>query len=386
VEKPGGAGNQTAGGQNAIIEKRNMKITFVLPYAALGGGVRAVAMIARNLAAFGHKVTIVSTPKKQVPLKRRIGSLLRGNGWPSNGKRDPSHLDTLVGVEHRRIDEYRPIVSSDLPDADAVIATWWETAEWVNQLSPAKGEKFYFVQHHETVFDNQPTLRVEETYRLKMRKIAVARWLSELLRDQYKQFDVPVVPCGIDHTVFDAPPRGKQRRPAIGMMFARAAFKGSDIALAAYEIAAKNIPGLELHIFGEKYPAAPILIPPGATFEERPPQKRIAEIYSSCDAWLFASRCEGFGLPVLEAMSCRTPVIGTPTGVAPEVIGEGGGLLVKPDDAPEMAIAIERLCRMKEGEWKKMSDAAYTTAARFTWENSARLFEAALSTAAIVAR
>ncbi len=357
-----------------------MKITFVLPYAALGGGVRAVAMIARNLARNGHRVTIVSTPKKNVPLKRRLGSLLRGNGWPSSGHGDPSHLDSLVGVEHRKIDTFRPIVDADLPDADAVIATWWETAEWVNTLSAAKGEKFYFVQHHETVFDNQPTRRVEATYRLPLRKIAVAKWLSELMADKYDSPDVPVVPCGIDHTIFDAPPRGKQKRPTIGMMFARADFKGSDVALAAYEIAARNISGLELKIFGEKPPAPPTVLPTGAEFEERPPQKRIAEIYASCNAWLFASRCEGFGLPVLEAMSCRTPVIGTPTGVAPEAIAEGGGMLVKPDDAPEMAIAIERICRMKEAEWKQMSEAAYATAARFTWENSARLFEEALTT------
>ena len=356
-----------------------MRITFVLPYAALGGGVRAVSMIARNLARAGHKITIVSTPKKGLPLKRRIGSLLRGGGWPSNGKGAPSHLDSLVGVEHCLIDSYRPIADTDVPDADVVIATWWETAEWVAALAPAKGEKVYFVQHNETVFDNQPTQRIEATYRLPMRKIAVAQWLSDLMRDQYGDPNVPVVPCGIDHSVFDAPPRGKQKRPVIGMMFARAAFKGSDVALGAYDLAARNIPGLELKIFGEKQPAPPIVIPTGATFEERPPQQRIAEIYASCDAWLFASRCEGFGLPVLEAMSCRTPVIGTPTGVAPEVIGEGGGMLVKPDDAPDMAIAIERLSRMKEADWRKMSDTAYQTAARFTWENSAKLFEAALA-------
>jgi glycosyltransferase involved in cell wall biosynthesis len=151
------------------------------------------------------------------------------------------------------------------------------------------------------------------------------------------------------------------------------------VAFAAYEQAARNIPGLHLHVFGEHPPAEPHHLPNGATFEPKPPQKRLAEIYASCDAWLFASRCEGFGLPVLEAMACRTPVIGTPTGVAPEAIGPAhAGLLVPPDDVHEMAIAIERVSRMKEVEWKTMSEAAYATAARYTWENAARAFESAL--------
>lgn len=355
-----------------------LRITFVLPYAALGGGVRAVAMHARNLAAMGHAVTIVSTPKREVSLKRRISAFLRGDAW-TNNQHGPSHIHNLPGVEHRMIESYRPVRDGDLPDADVVIATWWETAEWVAGLSPRKGSKFYFVQHHETVFDNQPTMRVEATYRLPLRKIAVARWLSDLMRDKYGDGGVPVVPCGIDHTVFNAAPRGKQNRPTVGMMFARAAFKGSDVAFAAFEMAAANIPGLTLQVFGEKAPAPPFTLPKNATFEQRPPQQRLAEIYASCDAWLFASRCEGFGLPILEAMSCRTPVIGTPTGVAPEVIGEGGGVLVPSDDPQEMSIAIERISRLNEPAWRELSDAAYRTASRFTWENSAEMFVRALT-------
>ncbi|MCS7035000.1 MAG: glycosyltransferase family 4 protein [Phycisphaerae bacterium] len=357
-----------------------MRITFVLPFAAFGGGVRAVAMHARHLSLMGHQVTVVSTPRKPDPLRRRLGSALRGNGWPSP-QPQASHLDELEKTPVRRIllDRFRPVENRDLPDADAVIATWWETAEWVAALHPDKGEKFYFVQHHEVVFDNQPTDRVEQTYRLPLHKIAVARWLSDLMRDQYGVPNVPVVPCGIDHTVFTAPPRGKQTRPTVGMMFARAAFKGCDIALTAFQMAARNVPGLTLRVFGEKPPAPPLLLPAGATFEQRPSQQRIAEIYSSCDAWLFASRSEGFGLPVLEAMACRTPVIGTPAGIAPEVLPEGGGVLVRPEDSADMAVAIERISRMKQPEWQAMSSAAFQTAKQFTWERSALMMQAILS-------
>lgn len=359
-----------------------MRITFVLPYASLTGGVRAVSMHARLLAAMGHRVAVISTPKKMPSLRRRVSDLVKGRGW-ATAARGPSHMDDATGVEHRVIDRFRPVADADVPDADVVIATWWETAEWVAGLSASKGAKVYFVQHHEVVFENQPTVRVEATYRLAMHKICVARWLVELMRDQYGDPSAGLVPCGIDHRVFDAPPRGKQRRPTVGVMYSAAHFKGCDIALAAYELASKNIPGLELVCFGESAPFETLPLPGDAQFELKPTQQRIAEIYRNCDAWLFASRSEGFGLPVLEAMACRTPVIGTPTGVAPEAIGDhGSGMLVKPEDPREMAIAIERIARLKDADWRQMSDAAHRVAARYTWEHSAKLFEAELHRAA----
>lgn len=359
-----------------------MRITFVLPYASLTGGVRAVSMHARLLAAMGHRVTVVSTPKKVPPLRRRVSDLVKGRGWATATARGPSHMDDAAGVDHRVIERFRPVADADVPDADVVIATWWETAEWVAALSPRKGAKVYFVQHHEVVFDNQPTARVEATYRLPMRKICVARWLVNLMRDQYGDPAAALVPCGIDHGVFDAPPRGKQRRPTVGLMYSLAQFKGCDIALAAYGLARRNIHGLELRCFGEQPPHETLPLPEDAEFDLKPTQARIAEIYASCDAWLFASRSEGFGLPVLEAMSCRTPVIGTPTGVAPEAIEEQhSGVLVKPEDPQDMAVAIERVARLKDPEWREMSDAAYRVAARYTWEGSANLFEAELQRA-----
>jgi glycosyltransferase involved in cell wall biosynthesis len=77
-------------------------------------------------------------------------------------------------------------------------------------------------------------------------------------------------------------------------------------------------------------------------------------------------------------MACRTPVIGTPTGAAPELIRHGGGVLVKPQDPIDMARAIERVCRMTLDQWKQMSDIAYQTAQQNTWDRSCELFEAAL--------
>jgi glycosyltransferase involved in cell wall biosynthesis len=109
-----------------------------------------------------------------------------------------------------------------------------------------------------------------------------------------------------------------------------------------------------------------------------PAQDRIKDVYSRCDAWLVASRSEGFGLPILEAMACRTPVIATPTGAAPELLAPGGGVIVPMEDPTAMAAAIERIIGLPDDQWRRMSDIAYDTATRYTWDDATKLFEAAL--------
>ncbi len=106
-------------------------------------------------------------------------------------------------------------------------------------------------------------------------------------------------------------------------------------------------------------------------------------LYASCDAWLFASRCEGFGLPILEAMACRTPVIGTPVGAAPELLAAGGGRLVAPQDPAAMARMIVDVARMDDAAWREMSRQAHHTASGYTWDDATDAFEAALRRAAL---
>lgn len=356
-----------------------MKITFVTPLASFGGGIRAVAMYAGELSKLGHEVTVVSTGPKWLPLKHRVGHLLRGKGW-WRPKRTASHLDAIPNIRRRTLERYEPITAAHLPDGDAVIATWWETAEWVSRVPASKGLKFYFVQHHEVVFDNQPVQRVAASYRLPLHKICCAPWLQQLMGNVYGDPTAEYVPYGVDHQIFNAPPRGKQPRPTVGLMYASAAFKGLDVAIHACELVRQQVPDLRVISFGESRPtgAYQLPLPDWFEFEHQPSQKRLAEIYRSCDAWLFPSRCEGFGLPVLEAMACRTPVIGTPTGVAPQLLPEGGGILTKMGDPTSMAAAMLRVARMGEDEWQTFSSAAAQSVSRFRWESSAKQYEGCL--------
>jgi glycosyltransferase involved in cell wall biosynthesis len=213
-----------------------------------------------------------------------------------------------VEVESRVLETYRPITDLDVPDADIVMATWWETAEWVAKLSPSKGAKVYFLQHYEA-FDYVPKGRVEATWRLPMHKIAVAKWLADIARNQYGDLSVSLVPPTVDTKQFYDPqsrakqPRGKQLVPTVAMYYTTPPWKGCDIALKAFSIAAEKIPNLRLVAFGSGNTPHPNLLPDGIEYNKGRTQDQVKEFHSKCDAWLFSSRCEGFGLSIIEAMA-----------------------------------------------------------------------------------
>jgi glycosyltransferase involved in cell wall biosynthesis len=357
-----------------------MKITFVLPTPNLAGGIRVLSIYTKLLQQRGHKIFIICTPPGHPTWLQQVRSLLRGKGWESVPEREPSHFDDL-DVELRFLEKNRPVTDRDVPDGDIIMATWWETANWVAKLSPSKGAKVYFLQHYEA-FSYIPKGRVEATWSLPMHKIAVSQWLADIARDRYNDPYVSLVPPSVDIEYFRAEPRGKQSVPTVGMYYNTIHWKGCDIALKAFSLAAAKIPNLHLVAFGAgESPPPDLPLPDGTEYLISPTQDEIKQCYSKCDAWLFSSRSEGFGLPILEAMACRTPVIGTPAGAAPQLLASGGGILVKPEDPFDMAKAIEQICQLSDAEWRVMSDAAVAEVTKYTWEDAANLFEDALYTA-----
>lgn len=357
-----------------------MRIVFVSAEPNVSGGVRTVATYARLLSRRGHKVTVVSMPPRTLSHTARIASLVRGRGWPRPPRPQQSHLDG-AGIDHRFIDRSRAITDRDLPDADVVIATWWLTAEWVAALSPRKGVKVHFVQGHESEIPGQPQARVAATWRLPLHRIVCSRWLLEIAMELYGDSAASCVPNGVDLDQFSAPPRDKQPRPTVGFVYSDAWIKGCDMAAAAFTMAARRLPGLRLVCFGSTPVHESVPLPPEAEYSLLPSQSDIPKLYGTCDAWLWPSRREGFGLPILEAMACRTPVIAAPAGAARELLEKGGGVLLATAKASAMADALERVCRFPAAEWCELSSEARSIAMQHGWDHSVSLFEAALELA-----
>jgi len=92
-------------------------------------------------------------------------------------------------------------------------------------------------------------------------------------------------------------------------------------------------------------------------------------LYSGARGLVFPSLYEGFGLPVLEAMACATPVIASNSSSIPEVIGDAG-MLVDVGDIDGLKECIKTLC-LNDAEFSRMSEEGVLQAKKFSWENCA---------------
>ncbi|MBK8816007.1 MAG: glycosyltransferase family 4 protein [Methylococcaceae bacterium] len=351
-----------------------MKITFVTPNINLTGGLRVVSIYAELLCARGHSITIVSPRKDAFNFRQKIKFLFRRTKTGHKPTFDDSFFKNAP-YDVKILNANRVVSDADVPDADIVIATFWITAEWISSFSSKKGIKVYFLQHYE-IHPWLPVERVKATLFLPFKKVTVAQWITDILRDDYNCDDSIVVPNGVDLNQFSSPVRNKQALPTIGMMYSSRIYKGSDIAIDAFIKAKAVIPQLQLIAFGTEQPE--IALPEGSLYFERPNQAQLKDIYNRCDAWLFTSRTEGFGLPILEAMACRTPVIGSNCGAAPQLIDARNGILVDVDNIDQTAEAILKYAEMRNDDWLVASEAAYQTALKNKWEYSCDQFEQAL--------
>ncbi|MGZ3772157.1 MAG: glycosyltransferase family 4 protein [Pseudobdellovibrionaceae bacterium] len=100
------------------------------------------------------------------------------------------------------------------------------------------------------------------------------------------------------------------------------------------------------------------------------PQENLAELYQRAQVFFFPSWYEGFGIPVLEAMSLNTPVVTSSGGVLEEICGKAA-LLADPGNAEEMAEALKKVLLDKELR-ASLQKLGFERSQQFTWEKCAR--------------
>jgi glycosyltransferase involved in cell wall biosynthesis len=98
-------------------------------------------------------------------------------------------------------------------------------------------------------------------------------------------------------------------------------------------------------------------------------QSDLPRVYNLAEIAVYPSLYEGFGLPVLEAMACGTPVITSNVSSMPEITAEAG-VLVPPGEVPALAQAIEHLLS-DPTERQRRSALGLQRAAQFTWQRTA---------------
>lgn len=109
---------------------------------------------------------------------------------------------------------------------------------------------------------------------------------------------------------------------------------------------------------------------PHVTFTGYVADEHLPALYAGADLFAFPSLYEGFGLPVLEAMACGTPVVTSNTSSLPEVAGDAA-LLVDPLDVAAIADAMRRVLE-DQALAAELRAKGLARAAQFTWERTAR--------------
>jgi glycosyltransferase involved in cell wall biosynthesis len=346
-----------------------MKITFVLPFINLTGGVRVMLDYANWLHDAGHHVTVV------YPTWPYRFHWTQRERWLEFRKQRTSAV--AVPWMHVKSQLLRaPLIRTwFLPQADVVIATAWPTAHDVARLADSRGRKVHVVMHHEGGTGQE--WRIRATYGRPFYRITLSRQIAAQLHHQFGCDIDDVVPASVDpHTFF---PDGPRERDSVLLLYHPDPRKGGDDGIEALARLRGRRPGVQLHIAGTVRPsrAWPAWLP----FEFHPDDAAIRRAYSASTVFLYPSRYEGFGLPPLEAMACGCPVVTTATGAIGEYCSDRqNALIVRTGDVDAM---VDRLAEIIEDPalQAQLAAAGQQTAKRYLVDRVAPMFAAALERA-----
>ena len=212
-----------------------MRITFITPPDSLTGGIRVIATYAKCLQRLGHSVLIVcAPPDRPENLRLALRALRRADlpgAWRAAWQAFAPVLPEAGHIANSGVPFVvfgRPSPSASmLPDADLLIATWWETAVWADAMPASKGRKVHLIQGYEIWTGGDVRARVNAALRLPNRKIAISSQLKFDIEAELGDLDIRVVPNAVDLVLFDAPNRDRGDPPTVGFTYSRQALKAA---------------------------------------------------------------------------------------------------------------------------------------------------------------
>jgi glycosyltransferase involved in cell wall biosynthesis len=292
-------------------------LQFVLPTSEMRGDIRLPVEIAEWLTDYGWTTRLVGP-----------------------GPRPDWHATAVPWFSHE-LEGAQP-----LPRADVTIATFYTTVE--PALRSGSGHVFHLCQGFEGLHPEYEGIRdaIDAAYRAPIPKLVVSQHLEPILVEHHPGVRCHFIGEAVDSRIFF--PLGIRNAPTplrvglVGTFSARV--KGIREGLEGARLARDK--GLELEVHrasAEEMTEEEASLGQTDHFHHRLPTTRMPAFYGGVDVLLFPSQPEeGFGLPVLEALSCGVPVAHSDIPSL-EVIPSEATLRFPPGDAKAIAHALGRL-------------------------------------------
>jgi glycosyltransferase involved in cell wall biosynthesis len=349
-----------------------MKINFIVPEIVRSGGIRIIFEYANRLTQRGHTVTLITPiiPFNIYKEKFNPGYFMYRIKYALKYLAGINPVPANIFEKNFKIKFVLFVNNFFLPDADAVFATAWQTAESVYRLKKSKGKKFYLIQDYEIWYGNPD--KINESYTLPLNRIVISKYLQELLKKKINA-DSARIPIGIDFKKFRNSNKIFHNPRTILFTDHPLENKNTAGAIKIIEKIKQKYPGIVIRCYGHsRFHTMPDFV----EFFENPDDDTIIRLYCDSDIFLFTSKYEGFGLPPAEAMACKCAVAGNAAGALPEyAVNNETAILTNPEKPEELFNAICHLLD-NENELKRISENGFNHVKKIlNWNNVLDKFE-----------
>lgn len=347
------------------------KLSFLLPGAIStpGGGYKIILEHANELARQGHDVTIecpvkIDTKKSVVKdfnflrlyYKRKYRIGYSCESWFA--------LHPAIKVRWIWSLDYKQVAPADI-----YIATEVRTSIYLAKYPIEASRKYYFIQGYENWFVSDEEVRA--TYRFPMTKMAITHWLVKIVQEEGAS--CALTPNGFDTEKFHITHPVIERDPyTISMLYHWQGLKDIPTALAALKVVKSRFPQLKVLVFGDM--PRPEL-PAWFEYHQRPSDEEHIRLNNQAAIYVGASKIEGFGLTVGEAMLCGQAVACTDNlGYQEMAKHETTALLSPVGDPQALASNIIRLIEDDPLRFRLAQAGHDYIHAHFSWEKAHEAF------------
>ncbi|MHC4543149.1 MAG: glycosyltransferase family 4 protein [Planctomycetota bacterium] len=307
-----------------------MKITFLLPGFGRSGGIKVTAQAANGLLQRGHDVTLLVNVGGR-GVRGRIRNL-----WLRF--RYPQGFD-WIELFQGEVKTFTDIEQCAFEDNEIVVAAGWWAGMEMRRLKGHKITKIHYI--HSQLKDTDLMLVWGES----VPKIVVASFLADGIEKTCGQKPKAVIHNGINPKEY-YPSVPESERNGVGTILGYGRLKSPETTLEVLQKLHQMCPKTPQRVFGAC--RRPKEIPRG-WYNRLPSLEKTRDIYSRSLVWILASRSEGFGVPILEAMACNCAVVATDCGGTRDIIVDGeNGFLVEVGDVEQIVDRVKRLLDDRE--------------------------------------